>query len=503
MQTVNSNLAHSPTGCAQMNDSAEFTGYAADGRELLGAVFGMVGSYDFDFAVTASVERNEYVQVHHGSYGWLLARVEELKLKTDLDSEMARMVAMGERVDYREEEIAHASIIGFADGKGGISAPKQPVPAGTLVYRADDALIASVLSLSAGGGSGALIGTLHSRSLPVYTDIDTMVQKHISIVAKTGGGKSYLAGVLLEEMLKNRVTTLILDPHGEYATLGEAPDGGRSRFSPDVIEFAVDTEVNPGAQPLRFTCSNFSAAEILSLTPLGENKAAAATLSACMERAKEKGGDYDLLDLAAEMEGDAPAMVQLRKEVEALAAMNVFSEHGTRTDQIANPGKTTIINLKGAVPEVQGLFVRRLLTALFELRKRGKIPPLLVVLEEAHNFCPQQGKTEASRIVRTVAAEGRKFGMGLLVITQRVAKVDKNVLSQCNTQFILKLTNGNDLKAVAASVEGITPEMLEEIPRLTTGVAIAVGGGLPVPVLVDVRRRETRHGGESAALVRG
>lgn len=486
-----------------MNDSAGYSDSTPSDMEMIGIVFGQVGSYEFNFAVAGAVERNEYVQLHHDSYGWMLARVDEVRLKTDLTSDGALRVAKGEQVEFSGEEIAHSSMIGFADGRGGIAQPRQPVLAGTKVFRATDEVIAAVLGLSDDRAECAYVGNLHGRSLPVHLSIEAMIQRHISIVAKTGGGKSYLAGVLLEEMLKHSVTTLILDPHGEYRTLGETADGKgvESEFRRDIIEFAIDTEVNKTAVPLRFTLSNFTAPELLSLTTLKENRSALTVLSACLEKSKESS-DYTLRGLLEQMDQvENPVAMQLKKELEALETLNLFAEKGTRTDELATQGKTTIVNFKGATPEVQGLFVKRLLTALFELRKRDKIPPLLVVLEEAHNFCPQQGKTDASRIIRTVAAEGRKFGIGLLVITQRAAKVDKNVLSQCNTQFILKLTNGNDLKAVASSVEGMTSEMMDEIPRLTTGVTIAVGGGLPVPLIVDVRRRETRHGGDSVSII--
>ena len=67
----------------------------------------------------------------------------------------------------------------------------------------------------------------------------------------------------------------------------------------------------------------------------------------------------------------------------------------------------------------------------------------MMIVEEAHNYCPQQGQVATSRIMKTIAGEGRKFGLGMGIITQRPAKVDKNVLSQCNTQIILKVTNKN------------------------------------------------------------
>ena len=67
--------------------------------------------------------------------------------------------------------------------------------------------------------------------------------------------------------------------------------------------------------------------------------------------------------------------------------------------------------------------------------------------------------------------------------------------------MILKVTNPNDLKAIAASVEGLTAAMADEIPRLPIGVAIVVGGGIQMPLLVEVRPRETRHGGESVKVI--
>ena len=159
------------------------------------------------------------------------------------------------------------------------------------------------------------------------------------------------------------------------------------------------------------------------------------------------------------------------------------------------------MNLRGTPPDIQELIVNRVATSLFEMRKINAIPPMLMVVEEAHNYCPQQGTSAASKIMRTIASEGRKFGLGMIIITQRAAKVDKNVLSQCNTQVILKITNPNDLKAVTSSVEGLTPGMTEEIQQLSVGIAIVTGGGISVPLFVQIRPRETRHGGESVKII--
>jgi len=88
-----------------------------------------------------------------------------------------------------------------------------------------------------------------------------------------------------------------------------------------------------------------------------------------------------------------------------------------------------------------------------------------------------------------------------MIITQRAAKVDKNVLSQCNTQIILKVTNPNDLNAIAASIEGLTQGMEDEIQRLPIGSAIITGGGVSMPLFVEIRPRESKHGGESVEVI--
>jgi DNA helicase HerA-like ATPase len=128
----------------------------------------------------------------------------------------------------------------------------------------------------------------------------------------------------------------------------------------------------------------------------------------------------------------------------------------------------------------------------------------MLVLEEAHNFCPEKGfgGTVSSDILRTIASEGRKFGLGLMVVSQRPARVDKNILSQCNTQIIMKVTNPNDLQAISKGLEGISSEVIDDIKRLSPGVAMIVSTYIERPVLVDIRVRKSKHGGASVPVVK-
>ncbi len=260
--------------------------------------------------------------------------------------------------------------------------------------------------------------------------------------------------------------------------------------------------MNPNAKSLKFTLANLQPRDILALTKSGSVRTHLTALREALDMIRTSRKDYDIDDILRVLEAqDDQSNFSLMNELEYLREVDIFAREGTKIDELVHKGMTTIINMKGTPPDIQELIINRVATALFELRKMEKIPPLMMVAEEAHNFCPQQGKAATSDIFRTIASEGRKFGLGLMIITQRAAKVDKNVLSQCNTQIILKVTNPNDLKTIMASVEGLTAGMADEIQMLPVGVALVTGGNISMPLLVDVRPRETEHGGKSVKIL--
>jgi len=188
--------------------------------------------------------------------------------------------------------------------------------------------------------------------------------------------------------------------------------------------------------------------------------------------------------------------------IEYLNGLEIFSDTPTHYNELVTTSNASIINLKGTPPEIQEIIVYKLCKDLFELRKKNKIPPFFLVVEEAHNYCPERsfGESKSSKILRTIASEGRKFGLGLCVVSQRPARVDKSVVSQCTTQIVLKVTNPNDLKAVSNSVEGITAEAEAEIQSLPVGTAL-VSGVVDIPLFVNVRPRRSMHGGDAIKIL--
>ncbi len=481
----------------------------------VGVVFGNVGSDGFKAVLSErSIREMDYLQVFHPTEGRVLAIVESVELRSDLDQERALrdMSKGGGRV--RWNRVAAVCIVGLRDSRGTLIRPLTPVLPLSRIYRPEEDFIKEVLGLELDRENGAYIGKIMNTTVDVVLDPELLVQRHVSIVAKTGSGKSYTCGVMVEELHNHSIPVVILDLHGEYRSLVspniDADEYGRmDRFgiSPkgigdDVIEFTFGGG-GEGPTLLGLDVRGYRAEELLELMGLRNIGAGTSILYNAISRAREVfDGEYELDDLLAIVESDPnPAKWGVRSGLEHLMSLPVFSSPRTPLTEVVVPGKVTLIDMKDAPMDLQQVGTAALLRRLFEARKESTIPPFMLIVEEAHNFCPQSGPALTSRVLRSVASEGRKFGMGLTIVTQRPAKVDKNVLSQCGTQIIMKVTNPNDLKAVISSVEGLDSRTSDEIQRLPVSTGIVVGGNVATPILVEIRIRRTRHGGDAVDIL--
>ena len=483
---------------------------------IVGYIYGDVGSTDFNFAVNDQhIKKFDYIYAPHKE-GNMLAQVMDIRQSSDLKFEEASLMINGGELNRNisSKISAFADVIGYRDRKGLLQSPKTPFNAGSGITKADESLIRQVLGLSASKENGAYLGLLKGHSLQVYLNIDALVQKHICILAKTGGGKSYACGVLMDELLKKNVPLVVIDTHGEYHSLTR-PNKSRKEqknmerygikqheYSSQINEYSP---IGSKGKVKHITLSgvNLKAREIIDLLSAKLSGPQVGVLYQAIKEVKEYKSVYNLRDIIdAVNRSKSNARWNVIASLESLESIGVFSENGTLITDLVKKGKCTTINMKGVPPDVQEVVVAQLTKELFDKRKAGKIPPFLMVVEEAHNYCPEKGvgKAVSSSILRTVASEGRKFGMGLCIVSQRPAKVDKNIISQCNTNIILKVTNPNDLKAIISSVEGLTNQTYREIQRLPIGVALISGAGLQLPVMTEVRTRETSHGGRSVDI---
>lgn len=459
---------------------------------LLGKIFGRLSTHKFKFEVKGNAKKFDYVQVLHPSGDYVLGQIVEIECE-------------------KNKIIAYCSIIGYRDKKGILRGLNTPFKPDTNVLMASDNFVKEILGLDT-KKIGAFFGTLDGRDkLKVFLDLNKMLTKHLFVTAKTGAGKSYTVGVILEELLKNRVPVVIIDPHGEYNSLkypnmkekerltgfGLKPQG----FLKNIIEYSPDLESNSEAKPLKLSNMNFSPAELMHLLPAKLSNTQKGVLYSALKNIG-KNADFNEIIFEIETAEDNPAKWTLINVLEYLKKLKLFSDAPTLMSELVQPGTASIINLKGVSPDVQEVIVYKLVNDLFMERKKGNISPFFLIVEEAQLFCPERsfGETKCSSILRQIASEGRKFGLGMAIITQRPARVDKNVISQAGTQVVLKITNPLDLKAISNSIEGITSETEKEIKNIPIGTAL-VTGIVDLPLFVNIRPRKTKHGGEAVNIL--
>ena len=433
----------------------------------------------------------------------------------------------------------HVGIMGYYDeALGSFVNPWIPPSSGTPIYLAEDAWLATVLSRKQRGQVGsAIVGSLLTRpptAVPVVLDVKELVSTHLAIIASTGAGKSYLASVIIEEMMRpyNRAAVLIIDPHGEYNTLQEIANDEEFRESEPASpaarrqpRYEARTRVYLHDQ-VKVRMNTLTLGDLRYLLPNMTDKQHH-FLSRAFEalRNEKKGQPWGAADLkrhvsnvgksANEDSGDDSGnstIAALHWKIDERLGDNtmVFDQfQHLNLGEVLQPGQCTVLQLNEIDERDQQVIVATLLRRINQARmdtEKGKVSmgdekflpyPVFILLEEAHHFAPHDGEAITTGILKQVLAEGRKFGIGVGLISQRPGKLDADVLSQCLTQCIMRIVNEVDQKSVASAVEGVGHDLLQNLPALSKGQAIIAGSAINTPVICRVRERITPHGGES------
>lgn len=422
----------------------------------------------------------------------------------------------------------------FSTEMGSFVNPRVLPQPGDRVFLASNETLSSVLSSSSIGETGsAHLGSLLTREnddVPIILSVKDIVSTHIAILASTGSGKSYTAGVLVEELLRpyNRAAILIVDPHGEYHTLSSIQGNeifeGNDGYRPEVKIFTPDK--------IKVRFSTLTESDVKYLLPDGTSDKMLHFLRqafrSLMDRLKAEGRReylYSYHDLRDEVQRQQYG----KDDRDAGDGGNVSSIQGLlwrldsrfdRTDSIFHasdhielselykPGRVTVLDLSDIEQNEQQVIVASLLRRVNKARMmttRGETEkgenfldyPVFTLLEEAHRFAPSGANVVSTNVLKQILSEGRKFGVGIGLITQRPGKLDQDVLSQCMTQIIMRIVNPIDQQTVAQSVESAGKTMLGELPALTKGQAIISGVAANTPVMCRIRPRMTAHGGET------
>ncbi|MBD2465651.1 DUF87 domain-containing protein [Oscillatoria sp. FACHB-1407] len=417
-------------------------------------------------------------------------------------------------------------VVGYFHPALGFMNPRRTPDPGAKVYLADDAGLQQILNRKPLGSVGsAHIGSLLLRetaSVPVVIDVKELVSTHMAILAGTGSGKSYTAGVLVEELLSpyNRAAVLIFDPHGEYDTLAQMR--GHASFA---TEDGYAPQVNIlKPEDIRIRISSLDYYDILTLLPEMSDRQQAILNKAFTILKRHRKGDYrwgvqDLIaavyeaDRSQDEDGNervgssAPAIEWKLERFERSPYFHSFEHLPPR--KLFEPGQVTVLQMNEISQEEQQVICAAVLRQANQARMNtlkenigpddeSYLPyPVFILIEEAHRFAPAHEPSRCKMILRTILSEGRKFGLGVGLITQRPGKLDSDVLSQCMSQFIMRIVNPVDQDSLKYGVEAAGRDLLKELPALTKGQVIIAGACVNTPVLCKVRERKTKHGGET------
>lgn len=369
-----------------------------------------------------------------------------------------------------------------------------------------------------------------SGGTPCYADMNELLGKHTAILGSTGAGKSGTVAAVIHSILERGKEApyekwvpriVVLDPHNEYGTAFH----GHTRLSTD-----------EGSLLLPYWLLNLQ--ETISLV-IGKTEFVATSQSNIVKTALSNSriSTADVLKVdSTKITVDSPVPYSLdkfkdevnaqrpsgkdKKEQEPFnSVINKLEtlERDARMSFMMSPwdGATDlfdtvlfqfigdgeplrIIDLSGVPNEIAGIASAVIARTLFNLKvwqtdEERKRDPVLLVCEEAHRYVPNRGEAQyeaAQEAIRRIAKEGRKYGVGLMLVSQRPSEVEATVLSQCNSWIVMRITNDADREHVRSilpdSMSGLT-KMLSSLRRQE---AIFVGQAAVLPSRIMIRDLE-------------
>lgn len=418
----------------------------------------------------------------------------------------------------RDQLEASVLILGSTMGSGNLkniyplTYPVQP--AATVLYPPSVA-IKELLAGGIPGHSPLEIGTLIARSdVDVSISADRIVSRHMAILAMTGGGKTVAARRVLRELIDIGYPIVILDPHGDYLGLWQKrdlfkgttvkllyPHIAMTTENRHIVETLISKMTEGLTEPQR-ECIG----ELLQTCEPKEGQPVLEYIKqviALVERRIAQDGDKRKLPTLYVVKRQLGAVKErlqrmeitngrMRERLKRLEFEQMPDPHG-RPEALVAPRTVSILYLGGYDHLTQTTIASIVLEALYEHRANlsGRIPPFLALLEEAHTFIPssREGSADVPSLetIRKLITEGRKFGTGLLLVTQRPSRVDETILSQCNSFLILRLVNPRDQSYVKQIMENLSEQDARMMPGFGPGQGIISGQAVRFPLLVKIK----------------
>jgi DNA helicase HerA-like ATPase len=395
---------------------------------------------------------------------------------------------------------------------------------GDIVGRASRQELA--MAYACDGASSVRVGHIQQDpSIPAMIKTDELLGKHCAVLGTTGTGKSCTVALILRRILEAnpQAHILLLDVHREYAAAfkeyGEIITPANLILPFWLLNFEEMVEILIAGQQHRE-----ADIEILrELIPMAKQryKGARSGDKQSRLRSRESADDgsvgvdtpvpYRISDIVSlldealgklELKGELAPYKRLKARIEQVSRDARYSfMFGSLTvhDSMAeilghlfripvNNKPITILELGGLPSEIINVVVSVLARMAFDfgLWSGGRVP-ITFVCEEAHRYVPFDdtlGFEPTKRSISKIAKEGRKYGVSLCIVSQRPAELDPTILSQCSTVFSMRLTNERDQDILRAGISDAAASLLEFMPTMGAGEAIAFGEGVALPTRI-------------------
>jgi DNA helicase HerA-like ATPase len=378
-----------------------------------------------------------------------------------------------------------------------------------------------------------------------------LVRPHVILICgKRGTGKSYSAGVVAEEIsklpdeIRKNLTVLMIDTMGIYWSMKNPNDRDSELLRqwdlkgkgmdatlfapkgqiPDFEEAGVPWDKKFALSPTELTVEDWALAFELSLIqPLG------IALERVIRKVKSEKENYDLNDIMRCIEEDTKSSTQEREALmnrfSMADAWGLFEAEGTKIEDMLLPGVISIIDVSHYAQLSEGWSVRNLLVGLLSRKvfharlisrkkeemelitgeEKGKIPMVWIIMDEAHQFLPNDGKTASTEPLLTLIRQGREPGISLVLITQRPNKLHEDALSQSDIVISHRLTAEQDLSALRSVMQNYLlkdiEKYIDDLPKWK-GSAIILDDNSEKMYLSTIRPRFTWHAGGSPVAIK-
>ena len=327
--------------------------------------------------------------------------------------------------------------------------------------------------------------------------------RHTFLCGQSGSGKTYSLGVVIEQLLmQTGLRMVILDPNSDFVALGRTRAGAEPEAAGRYAEIAGGVGVlragAEGEDRLRLRITELDTATqgaLLRLDPIADREEYAELAALLADSAPPS--------LAALRAIDRPEAhrLALRGTNLGIEELGVWArgEDGSALDAVVAPEpRCLVIDLGSlATREEQALVSAAVLRKLWAERRRRE--PVLIVIDEAHNVCPGAPADPLTALATDaavrIAAEGRKFGLYLLVSTQRPQKIHENVLSQADNLILMRLNSAADAAFAQDVFSFVPPGLVARSASFRLGEALVAGKIASHPALIRFGARVAEEGG--------